>query len=614
MLYLALLYTIVTAFCLWAGLIFYSIFDRIGKNTDHPPPDRPVICYLLSGMILTTALAQWIVLFVPLNFTALLLFILPLFILLSLILRQSLILSWKKILYGPLRHPFFLPCFAIFLFMILVLNAGPTVMDDTDSYHIQMVKWAQEYGTVPGIANLHLRYGFNSSWFLSIALLLPKIKGVNHYMALNGLLSCWLSYYLLFKIFAAWSPAASAKQINTIFAVFVVLILGLAAWPMLRGNAASANYDFISTCCIIVLFIEAASTGMTTASRTISSSIAPTLASDSTAAVPTAVSKVTPSVHPSLRPEWIVWPFFLSTVKLINFVLILFCLFWLIRTFRKQTLYICLGAAAFILIPFGIRNCLLSGYLLFPLYQIDLFSFDWKVSRPLVVELMDYIEYFNRSNGDSQAVIDLPFTAWIKVWQHNLFSYDKVITDLSIGCWLVMLATWKKWTRAFSPSYNLFLLTLFLMLITWLIIAPDPRFIYGALLASIFTGIIALPGRASIRQCRRLATIGLITVSAGIFIHTTYKMSTHAEYRNWLLPHPLPVPVTKKLVVDGIELRIPEKALDNWNPRCYDQQLPCLYMLNPFLHARGKKISDGFRADEGEHPENAVGEYKIKKI
>ena len=43
--------------------------------------------------------------------------------------------------------------------MVLTLNAGPTVMDDTDSYHIQMVKWIQEFGSVPGIANLHLRFG-----------------------------------------------------------------------------------------------------------------------------------------------------------------------------------------------------------------------------------------------------------------------------------------------------------------------------------------------------------------------------------------------------------------------------------------------------------------------
>ena len=64
--------------------------------------------------------------------------------------------------------------------MILVLNAGPFRMDDTDSYHIQMVKWIQEYGSVPGIANLHLTIWFNSSWFVSMPCLVT-IKGLNIY-------------------------------------------------------------------------------------------------------------------------------------------------------------------------------------------------------------------------------------------------------------------------------------------------------------------------------------------------------------------------------------------------------------------------------------------------
>ncbi len=74
-------------------------------------------------------------------------------------------------------------------------------MDDTSSYHIQMVKWIQEFGSVPGIANLHLRFGFNSSWFTSIALFSYPVSGLNIYSSLNGLLSIWTGYFLLEKVF-----------------------------------------------------------------------------------------------------------------------------------------------------------------------------------------------------------------------------------------------------------------------------------------------------------------------------------------------------------------------------------------------------------------------------
>src|ERR1700730_2743866 len=175
MLYLLLLYAFTTALCLWGGLIFYSIFHFVNRTSPDLSFQHPLFCYLLSGLILFTALGQWIVLFFPLNFSSLIGFVIPLFTILSIALRKPLATGFKKVLTGTRLPAFFLPCFALFLLMILTLNAGPTIMDDSDSYHIQMVKWAQEYGTVPGIANLHIRFGYNSSWFLSIALLLPQI-------------------------------------------------------------------------------------------------------------------------------------------------------------------------------------------------------------------------------------------------------------------------------------------------------------------------------------------------------------------------------------------------------------------------------------------------------
>ncbi|EMO63800.1 hypothetical protein LEP1GSC133_1179, partial [Leptospira borgpetersenii serovar Pomona str. 200901868] len=33
---------------------------------------------------------------------------------------------------------------------------------DSGLYHIQSIKWIQEYSVVPGLANLHGRFGFNS--------------------------------------------------------------------------------------------------------------------------------------------------------------------------------------------------------------------------------------------------------------------------------------------------------------------------------------------------------------------------------------------------------------------------------------------------------------------
>jgi L-asparaginase II len=44
-----------------------------------------------------------------------------------------------------------------------------------------------------------------------------------------------------------------------------------------------------------------------------------------------------------------------------------------------QKFYILLALSAFILLPWLIRNIILSGYLIFPFEKIDIFAFDWKI-------------------------------------------------------------------------------------------------------------------------------------------------------------------------------------------------------------------------------------------
>lgn len=48
---------------------------------------------------------------------------------------------------------------------------GPCDMTDSGLYHLSAVRWASEYAIVPGLANLHGRFGFNNSIFLFDALL-----------------------------------------------------------------------------------------------------------------------------------------------------------------------------------------------------------------------------------------------------------------------------------------------------------------------------------------------------------------------------------------------------------------------------------------------------------
>jgi len=54
---------------------------------------------------------------------------------------------------------------AALLFYISLIPMGPVSCFDTHLYHLQSIKWIHQNPLPLGLANLHGRFGFNSSWF-----------------------------------------------------------------------------------------------------------------------------------------------------------------------------------------------------------------------------------------------------------------------------------------------------------------------------------------------------------------------------------------------------------------------------------------------------------------
>jgi hypothetical protein len=569
MLYLILCYFGITSICLWAGILFYSFID-LGKVTN-----RPITHYLITGLISVTVISQWIVLAYPLTLFSLS-FILFFLLMLTLIRKDQIHVICRHY-FSPTNIIDFLVFGSLFCFclMILVLNSGPFRMDDTDSYHVQMVKWIQEYGSVPGIANLHLRFGFNSSWFVSIALFSYPVHGLNTYGALNGVLSLWVCFYFFETIF---KPVRENSVKSNAFSIacIVLFFLCLLGWPMIRGSATNANYDFICTCCILVLFIDLYKN------------------------------------KDEVPIEWLIWPAYLFTVRMMNFPLFILSLVYVsrfIKAFSGKKLLLIFFFVGFIITPFLIRNIILSGYLFFPVYQLDFFSFDWKVDKMKLIEISNYIKYFNRVNPMYQLMSVTErqnFPNWIPFWYDYLFRFDKLILTLSFFGYAFLLLALKKMK---NRLFRFFLFSMICQLIAWFLIGPDPRFAYGPLLFGIFAPIMSLPVM-KIPGTSVTKYIVLLT-SFFVLIYGILKVVRDDEYRNFLLPHKLPVPAVRTIMVGHIQMNIPEKILNNWNPRCYDIELPCLYKQDPRLEARGEKITDGFRLKSQGRYIFTGGEYKI---
>lgn len=93
----------------------------------------------------------------------------------------------------------------LWLSLVLAFAAtdGPVYNLDSGRYHFQNLLWAKSHPVVPGLANLHARYGFGSSWYLVHALLEwgPLVDRTYH--VFNGfvvLLLCGLGITSAFRV------------------------------------------------------------------------------------------------------------------------------------------------------------------------------------------------------------------------------------------------------------------------------------------------------------------------------------------------------------------------------------------------------------------------------
>ncbi len=562
MLSLFLLHIFINLLSLFSGFLFYRyiIPDRKADNEY-----RPIPFYLITGLIAITIVLQTIVLFAPINGNVQVLLLLVL-LLLCIVTRGPLV-SFISHIRNEIRNQSSLAiiAFLIVWILLLLLNSGPIQMDDTESYHLQSIKWIKEYGSVPGLVHLHQRFAFNSSWFSTIAFFDFPAGHLNYYTALNGTLSLWLAGYFIRLI--------GRKNNNSFITGLFLLLIGLFSWPLIRGNATNTNYDYITTAILLILFIETARTSDLTRKMV-------------------------------LFPEWLIWPAYLFTVRITNAPFLLLTAFAFINLIKEKEyrrLLTCSFLCLVLVATFLARNVILSGYLFYPSMSLDWFIVDWKASPEKTNELLRFIKYFNRVNTGIwplEKTESLGSFQWIKAWLHYMFSFDKIIFIPGILGLLVFPFMIKRISWLQSVQVKLFIAAIALQIITWFMIAPDPRFIYGCLLIGIVILAVSFAHFLPDQLLLRLFTpmlVSIMIITGGLVVS---KILNTKSLPGLVYPYSLPTPPLQTLSIGNIELHIPEKILTNWNPRCYDTKLPCLYEIEPGLKPRGATLADGFKLEK----------------
>ena len=152
-------YMAATAFV--AGFVVLLLFRKNGYRIRH------ATSCLMAGLVVQNVYAQYFSLFAGVGVRANLA-MLAVLAPAAFFGRRSLADFWreKKKTTSPVRW-----CVYVFLTLLFAYGSSRGYMHyDTGLYHAQSIRWIAEYGVVPGLANLHSRFGYNSAAFALCAL------------------------------------------------------------------------------------------------------------------------------------------------------------------------------------------------------------------------------------------------------------------------------------------------------------------------------------------------------------------------------------------------------------------------------------------------------------
>ena len=162
-------------------------------------------------------------------------------------LRQSMARRFQLLLFTALA--------LLSVFWIADRSCGPASFTDTGVYHVPAMKWATTYHIVPGLANLHMRFGFTTSTTVLAALFNQGIWSgkANHLM--NGFI---LSALALMVARGISTLATNRKRPRAAEWVAAFFTLPVIVWG-LDSQISSISADLaavVFTLCSVILFLE----------------------------------------------------------------------------------------------------------------------------------------------------------------------------------------------------------------------------------------------------------------------------------------------------------------------------------------------------------------------
>lgn len=438
----------------------------------------------------------------------------------------------------------------------------PPFLSDMKLYYWQTIMWNETYPVIPGLGNIHGRFGFNSNiLLLTSALSFNDIFGFRIYVILG----------LCMSVFFVWIINKISRSESFIQQVALILFC-FAFIHFYYLFVSSPSTDILPNILVSYILLKAL--------------------------LEKNVIKNSPLI-------FLVLPIYAVTLKLSVIPICLFCVYIAIQLLREKeykTLAFITVLALIVTVPWCTRTVVLTGYLIYPYASLDLFNFDWKIPAEIVDIEQRWVTSWAKMPGISYEQFEkMPIEDWLKIWMARRVNFMKINTAvLCLSGISVLMISWI-WKTSKKVSFiQMFVwLVAFCGFIFWFILAPDERFGASFILVTAIAPFMMIRWPVNFKTGQKLSSV-LFTILMGFVIYEGLSLFNYQKqnksYISYLYsPQTVDASDAKRKVqftekkVNTMTLYIPDNSL------CSGHKLPCAPHYDERLEMRGKYIKNGFR-------------------
>jgi hypothetical protein len=474
---------------------------------------------------------------------------------------------------APLPRRRYLAALLLFSFLVAAIAGTKMNCGDSGIYHLNAIRWIQEWGTPPGIANVHTRLGFNCSMFVAVALLNGILPAAQ---VTNGIVVLACAIYLLGCI------AETRWDIQHRAFLFFASAFGGLILPALSVLSSSPSPD-VSQSALAICSLVAGSEFFLLEKRETD--------------LPRSILLLIAigCLHAKFKASGII----LASG-------IVFCA-GLALAFRFEQNWnrikvVVLGAILFatLLLPWLVRGYITSGYPLFPSTLLGA-PVDWKVPESLASNEAAWVYSWARNPGSHWKTV-LADNQWLGGWWTRNSTDPK--TQGILAFWLIsagllagsmaIRSTKDPIKRRFPVWKLLCFLPSLCGVLFWLLTAPDPRFASG-LLWSFGLALLLLAAPSNrFGKSRSVTNLILVLIPVSFLTYVELEQISHEKH---LFPADYRIIPLKEISSNyGVRILVPQLG-----DQVGDSPIPATpeNRFQPNLEYRGPSPKDGFRIKGG---------------